>query len=222
MDNDEWKKKHGHRTESESDGQWYLRHRCPECACGELVAGTPVVSSPIKYSREYVMAGVEVLSSHAGSHGRKMRLHSRVEQGETSWPTLREKRCDVAQFRRLTFAAAEKAAGLCEAARRDAAQFMRDKIAREDIKNIRVLDGLVTGSVSRHTFDIVMWAIINDEWAAEIAEMTRVCKSGGWLIGVPVTRSTMSRAELTSRGWEEIHYIGSFGRTFTYIAQVYK
>ncbi|MDR0287781.1 MAG: class I SAM-dependent methyltransferase [Clostridiales bacterium] len=52
------------------------------------------------------------------------------------------------------------------------------------IKNVRVLDGLVTElPFPDNTFDIVMSGhVVGDDWDNEIAEIIRVCKPGGWLV----------------------------------------
>jgi ubiquinone/menaquinone biosynthesis C-methylase UbiE len=93
---------------------------------------------------------------------------------------------------------------------------MRDKIAKESIKNVRVLDGLVTDlPFPDDTFDVVMSGhVVGDDWDKEIAELTRVCKSDGWLIDCPgdSERDIKLNEEMISRGWEAIHYVGSFGK----------
>jgi len=63
------------------------------------------------------------------------------------------------------------------------------------------------------TFDIVMSGhVVGDDWDAEIAELTRVCKPGGWLLDCRGDSfNDKSSPELVARGWEEIRYTGSFG-----------
>lgn len=237
VDNDEWKRSMGIALKANPTVEWYLRHRCPECApiVDELVAGAPVVSSPdqIRAAEEYVMAGVEDFIVYTTPE-------VMAEKCDFIRGWNKERLFQLADFTgktvldvgagsgRLTFAAAEKAAWVYASEPVGTLrEFMRDKIAREDIKNVRVLDGLVTEiPFPDDTFDIVMSGhVIGDEWAAEIAEMTRVCKSGGWLIDCPGDSvGDMSPSpELTSRGWEEIHYIGSFGKdVYIHRKQVYK
>ena len=93
---------------------------------------------------------------------------------------------------------------------------MRDKIKNDGIKNVRVLDGLVTElPFPDDTFDIVMSGhVFGDDWDKEINELTRVCKPGGWLLDCPGDSliDIKPNEGLTSRGWEEIHYVGSFGK----------
>ena len=106
-------------------------------------------------------------------------------------------------------------------------EFMRDKSAKEGIKNIRVLDGLVTElPFLENTFDVVMSGhVVGDDFDREIAELTRVCKSGGWLLDCPgdSERDMRLNQEVVSRGWEAIHYAGSFGfDVYCYRKQVWK
>ena len=95
-------------------------------------------------------------------------------------------------------------------------EFIRDKTKQEGIKNIRVLDGLVTEiAFPDNTFDIVMSGhVVGDDWDNEIAELTRVCKNDGWLLNCPgdSERDMSPCKEFTSRGWEEIHYKGSYDK----------
>ena len=93
---------------------------------------------------------------------------------------------------------------------------MRDKIKREEIRNVRVLDGFVEEiPFPDDTFDVVMSGhVVGDNYDGELAELTRVCRAGGWLLDCPgdSVRNITPNDELTRRGWEEIHYIGSFGK----------
>ena len=91
------------------------------------------------------------------------------------------------------------------------------KIAAEGIKNVRVLDGFITElPFPDDTFDIVMQGhVIGDELDKEIMELTRVYRSGGWLVNCPgdSEREYQPYVELTDRGWEEISYVGSCGKS---------
>jgi len=112
---------------------------------------------------------------------------------------------------RLAFAAAEKAAWVYASEPVDTLrEFMRDKIEREGIKNMRIVDGVVLNlPYPDDTFDIVMSGdVVGDEWDAEIAELTRVCKSGGWLLDFPSSGEDEDGAndELIERGWEAMGY----------------
>jgi len=118
---------------------------------------------------------------------------------------------------RLTFAAAEKAKWVYASEPVGTLrEFIRDKACENNITNIRVLDGLVTElPFPDNTFDIVMSGhVLGDEWEKENAEITRVCKNGGWLLNCPGDSegNMCSSPELVALGWEEIHYIGSYGK----------
>ena len=83
-----------------------------------------------------------------------------------------------------------------------------------------------------NTFDIVMSGhVVGDFWDAEIAELTRVCKSGGWLLDCPGDDTPDSdgrvgeeeRDELVARGWEKIQYLGNGGgNVCRYRKQIWK
>ena len=118
---------------------------------------------------------------------------------------------------RLAFAAAEKASWVYASEPVGTMrEFMRDKIMREGIENIRVLDGLVTElPFPDGTFDVVMSGhVFGEDWDTELAEFTRVCKRSGWLLNCPgdSVGNILPQPELTKSDWEEIHYIGSCGK----------
>ena len=67
--------------------------------------------------------------------------------------------------------------------------------------------------------------VVGDHYDSEIAELTRICKPNGWLLDCPgdSVRDILPKVELVRRGWEEIHYTGSFGKdVFLYRKQVEK
>jgi ubiquinone/menaquinone biosynthesis C-methylase UbiE len=114
-------------------------------------------------------------------------------------------------FGRLAFAAAERAAWVYASEPVDMLrEYMRDRMERDNIKNIRVVDGVVLNlPYPDNTFDIVMSGdVVGDEYDAEIAELTRVCKSGGWLLDSPSTYEAEDEEndDLTERGWEAVGY----------------
>jgi len=237
VDNTEWKRNMGIALKANPTVEWYLKRRCPECASivEELAADAPVVSSAeqIRAAEVYVMDGVEDFIVYTTPE-------VMAEKCDFIRGWSRERLFQLADFTgktvldvgagsgRLTFAAAEKAAWVYASEPVGTLrEFMRDKIAREGIKNVRVLDGLITDlPFPDNTFDIVMSGhVIGDELDEEIAEITRVCKPGGWLVDCPGdSEGDMAPSpELTSRGWEEIHYIGSFGKdVYIHRKQVFK
>ena len=80
----------------------------------------------------------------------------------------------------------------------------------------RVLDGFADAlAFPDDTFDVVMSGhVVGDDYEREIAELSRVCKPGGWLLDCPGDSEwdIKPNAELLRRGWEELRYIGSFGK----------
>ena len=109
-------------------------------------------------------------------------------------------------------------------------EFIRAKAIKDNIANVRVAEALITSiPYPDDSFDIVMQGhVVGDEWDAEIAEMTRVCKSGGWLLDCPGDETPNSdrgeqQDELVKRGWEKMSYIGNGGgNVYRYRKQVWK
>ena len=222
---DEWKRNIGIALNANPAVKWYFINRCPECAdvVEELSKNAPITTdtSEIRNAEVYALASVEDFTVHTTPEvmyekcdyirgWNKERLFELVDlTGKTI--------LDVgAGSGRLTFAAAEKAEWVYASEPVGTLrEFIRDEISRKNIKNIRVLDGFVTTlPFPDDTFDLVMQGhVLGDDWDKEIAEITRVCRSGGWLLNCPgdSERAYSACTELTSRGWEEIHYTGSYG-----------
>lgn len=232
-----WKHSMGVALNANPAVKWYFIHRCPECTpiVEELIKNAPLATDAqeIRRAELYALSSVEDFTIY-------------------TTPEVMAQRCDFirgwskdylfkltdligkvvldigAGSGRLTFAAAEKAAWVYASEPVGTLrEFMREKIAKEEIKNIRVLDGLVTElPFPDNAFDVVMSGhVIGDDWDKELAEITRVCKPGGWLLDCPgdSERDMKPSSQLTSRGWEEIHYVGSFGKdVYIHRKQVFK
>ena len=117
---------------------------------------------------------------------------------------------------RLSFAAAEKARHVYASEPVDRLrEFMRDKIKCGGIENVTVLDGTCEClPFEDDTFDIVMSGhVVGDDYDKEITELTRVVKSGGWILDCPGEddRKRESDNELVKRGWEQLYYISKYG-----------
>ena len=118
---------------------------------------------------------------------------------------------------RLTFAAAERAKYVYASEPIDRLrEFMRDKIKREDLTNIVVLDGMADWlPFEENFFDIVMFGYVpfGDCHDNQISELMRVIKPGGWLLNCPgeEDRKLDPDKELLKRNWEQLHYISKFG-----------
>jgi len=235
--NAEWKKSMGIALNANPAVRWYLTHRCPECAATvmELTANAAPITDAeqVRSAEVYALLSTEDFTIYTTPERmadncdfirgwRKDRLMNLTDfTGKTV--------LDVgAGSGRLTFAAAEKAAWVYASEPVGTLrEFMRDKITREGNKNIRVLDGFVTElPFPDNTFDIVMSGhVVGDDLDRELDEITRVCKPGGWLLDCPgdSERDMDPNTELSARGWEEIHYTGSFGKdVYLYRKQVCK
>ncbi|MCL2287367.1 MAG: class I SAM-dependent methyltransferase [Firmicutes bacterium] len=207
---------------------WYLQHRCPECAyiMDELAANAPknVDAEQIREAVNYLLLDSQdfviyttpevMTDSLEWIHGwNKNQLFDLVDlKGKTV--------LDIgAGTGRLTFAAAEKAAWVYASEPVGTMrEFMRNKIKTESIKNVRILDGLVTEiPFPDNTFDVVMSGhVVGDDYDAEVAEMTRVCKNGGWLIdcgGDEDGKEPDAQPEIDENGWENVPCIDRFGKT---------
>ncbi|MDR1668868.1 MAG: class I SAM-dependent methyltransferase [Oscillospiraceae bacterium] len=225
-DKAEWRRSMGIALNANPAVAWCLKRRCPECA--SLVdkvmteAPTPVGASEIRKAEVYALGSVEDFTIYTTPE--KMATNCDFIRG---WNKERlfgladltgKVVLDVgAGSGRLAFAAAEKAAWVYASEPVGTLrEFMRDKIASEGIGNVRVMDGLVTElPFPDDTFDVVMSGhVFGEDWDAELAEYARVCKPGGWMLSCPgdSVGDMEPQPELTKRGWEEIHYIGSFGK----------
>lgn len=234
---DEWKRSMGIALNANPAVRWYFEHRCPECAAvlDGITANAPMVTdaSEIRKAEVCALASVEDFTIYTTPEVmadscdfiRGWNRERLFELADLSGKIV----LDVgAGSGRLTFAAASIAAWVYASEPVGTLrEFMREMIANRGIKNVRVLDGLVTElPFPDDTFDIVMSGhVVGDDWDAEIAELTRVCKSGGWLLDCPgdSERDMKPSEALTSRGWEELHYVGSYGKdVYTHRKQIWK
>ena len=221
-----WRRRMGIALNANPAVMWYLKRRCPECAAlaDELAVQSPATTNAHKIRRAevYVLAGMEDFVTYTTPE-------VMAEQCDFIRGWIKERLFELTDLTgktvldigagsgRLAFAAAEKAAWVYASEPVGTLrEFMREKISQEGIANIRVLDGLVTAlPFPDSTFDVVMSGhVVGDDWENELAELERVCKPGGWLLDCPgdSERNIKPLPELVSRGWEEIHYIGSFGK----------
>jgi tRNA/tmRNA/rRNA uracil-C5-methylase (TrmA/RlmC/RlmD family) len=170
---------------------WYFTHRSPESkpSIDKMIAMAPteLTADDVRKAEVFVINAMETSIVYA-------------------YPDIMEKSCnyiydwnkeylfELADFKdkivldvgsgtgRLAFAAAEKAKRVYASEPIDVLrEYMRDKIKRENIKNVIVVDGTV-GQIpyEDNTFDIVMSGhVVGDNYDIEIAEMTRVVKNGG-------------------------------------------
>jgi len=243
---DEWKYSMGVALNANPAVKWYFVHRCPECAdvVNDVTANATVITdeAEIRKAEIYALASVEDFVIHTTPE--KMNINC-----EYIYAWDKKRLYELADFKdrtvldvgagsgRLTFAAATYAKEVYASEPVGTLrEFIRCKARSEGFTNIRVVEALVTSiPYPDNSFDIVMSGhVVGDDWDAEIAEMTRVCKSGGWLIDCPgdETRAGESndnekqgeqQDELVKRGWEKMSYIGnSGGNVHRYRKQVWK
>lgn len=217
--------------------KWYFEQRCPELASvvSELVSNAPIVADTehVREAEVYALASVEdfIVYTTPDVMGEKCDFirgwdkKRLIELADFQGKTV----LDVgAGSGRLAFAATEEASWVYASEPVGTLrEYMKDKAKLEGIKNIRVLDGLITElPFPDDTFDIVMCGhVVGDDFDAELAEIERVCKSGGYLLDCPGDSEGDIRPspELIRRGWEEFYYIGSFGKdVYNYRKKVVK
>lgn len=129
---------------------------------------------------------------------------------------------------RLAFAVAEQARQVYASEPTDRLrEYMRDKIRRENIRNVKVLDGTADSlPYEDNTFDIVMSGhVVGDNYDLELAELTRVVKNGGVIIdciGDDDLKRTPNK-ELLRRGFEVFYHVSkSGGDIYTYRKKIMK
>ena len=236
----EWRYSMGVALKANPAVQWYFEHKCPECASivSEIMAEAPTVTDieEIRKAEIYLLLSVEDFV-----------IYTRPELMDTNCDFISgwEKRrlFEMADFAgktvldagsgsgRLAFAAAEHAQWVYASEPVNSLrEYLRDKINREGIRNMRVVDGMADAlAYPDNSFDIVMSGhVVGDDWDGEIAELTRVCKSGGWLLDCPGDEKPTGKQhpespELINRGWEPMYYTGTLGgQVFRYRKQVFK
>jgi len=233
-DKEEWRYSMGVALNANPAVKWYFIHRCPECAdvVDEVTANAPVVTdaAEIRKAEMYALESVEDFV-----------IHTTPEKMETSCEYIyawdKERLYELADFKdklvldvgagsgRLTFAAAVYANEVYASEPVGTLrEYIRNKAKTEGFTNVRVAEATVTSiPYPDNSFDIVMSGhVVGDELDEEIAELTRVCKPGGWLIDCPgdETRTgegseqeeqAEQRDELVERGWEKMSYVGNTG-----------
>lgn len=217
---------------------WYFINRCPECkeTVNQLLSKAPksASSEQIRLAEEYVIDYVdwaivyvwpEIMNANCPyiRDWDPQRLLSMIDF--TDKVVL-----DVGSGTgRLAFAAASKAKKVYASEPVDRMrEFMRDKIKRENITNMVVIDGTVEViPYPDNTFDIVMSGhVVGDNFDKEIAELSRVTKSNGYIIdcmGEDDRKRANPSKEMLKAGFEYSHYISKTGGdVYGYIKRVIK
>jgi len=219
-----WKRCMGIALHANPAVRWYFEHLCPECV-HTIAEITEIAASAstgdVRRAEVTVLASVEDFVTYTTPEVMATRCNfiygwdpARLFQmADFTGKTV----LDVGSGSgRLAFAAAERAEWVYASEPvTTLREYMRGKIAREGISNVRVLDGMADAlPFPDDTFDIVMSGhVVGDDYDGEIAELARVCKHGGWLLNCrgDEAKSHKPSEELIARGWEEMHYVGSFG-----------
>ena len=233
----EWKQSMGIALNANPAVKWYFINKCPECTkvVKELTDNTPIVTdaAEIRKAEIYTLISVEDFVIYTKPH--LMDTNCDFIKG---WDKIRL--FEMADFSekivldsgsgsgRLAFAAAEKAMWVYASEPVDnLREYLREKITREGIKNVRVVDGMAQAlPYPDDSFDIVMSGhVVGDDYDSEIAELTRVCRSGGWLLDCPGDSEGDIKldVEMVNRGFEPMYYKGSYGKdVHRYRKQVFK
>ena len=232
--NIEWKEKMGIALSQNLTVKWYISYKCPEFTTllDEITANVPadIPADVVRECELYIMSSIE-----------DWVLYTRPEIMDASCDWIyawnEERLYELADFRdklvldvgsgsgRLAFAAAKRAEFVISSEPvTTLREYLRDKIARENITNMRVGDGMANDlPFLDDTFDIVMSGhVVGDDFDREIAELTRVCKSGGWILDCPGERCDRDETLITL-GWEEFAYESSLGGyAYRYRKQIIK
>jgi SAM-dependent methyltransferase len=217
---------------------WYFVNLCPECEkfVNQLLSKAPkgLSSEQIRLAEEYVIdytdtsivyVWPEIMNSNCPyiREWDSERLLSMIDF--TDKVVL-----DVGSGTgRLAFAAATKAKIVYASEPVDRLrEFIRDKIKRETITNMVVIDGTIeTIPYPDNTFDIVMSAhVVGDDYESEISELTRVTKPNGYIIdcmGEDDRKRANPDQEMLKAGFEYSYYRSKTdGDVYRYIKQIIK
>jgi SAM-dependent methyltransferase len=233
----EWRQSMGIALKANPAVKWYFQHKCPECEAlvEEITTNAPDVIdlTEIRKAEIYTLISVEDFVIYTKPH--LMETNCDFIKG---WDKSRL--YEMADFNnkivldvgsgsgRLAFAAAEQAEWVYASEPVDnLREYMRDKIVKENIKNVRVVDGMAHSlAYPDNTFDIVMSGhVVGDDWDNELAELTRVCKPCGWLLDCPGDSVGDMKfwEDSEKRGFETMYYKGSYGKdVYRYRKQIIK
>jgi len=222
----EWHRNMGIALNANPAVAWYFTDLCPEFT--ETIANLKANAPPTINAAEIRTAEIHILSSTE-------------DFTIYTTPEVMDEKCDFikgwnkerlyelvcvtgkvvldvgAGSGRLAFAAAERSAWVYASEPVwSLREFMRGKISKQNIHNVRVLDGMANAlPFPDNVFDVVMSGhVVGDDYDNEIAELERVCKPDGWIVDCvgDSEREYKPAQALIDRGWEYVHYVGSCGK----------
>ncbi|AIQ53950.1 class I SAM-dependent methyltransferase [Paenibacillus sp. FSL R7-0331] len=216
---------------------WYFVQRSPESKA---------------YVEQIIAAAAKGLSAEEVRRAEVFVLQAMETSVVYAYPEIMNRNCnyiydwdkkhllDLADFRdalvldvgsgtgRLAFAAAEQARRVYASEPTDRLrEYIRDKIKRENVSNVKVLDGTADSlPYEDNTFDIVMSGhVVGDHYDLELAELTRVVKNGGVIIDCIGDDDHKRKPddELLRRGFEVFYHVSkSGGDIYTYRKKITK
>lgn len=205
---------------------WYFKAKCPEAInrIEKLVQEAPDKLTP-EAVREYEVSFIDTMDT--------MFVYTNPELMDANCEYIRdwdeERLLSLVDFNnkvvldigsgtgRLAFAAAKKARKVYASEPGDQMrEYMRDKIEREKISNVVVLDGTIEViPFEKDTFDITMSAyVLGVDYEQEISNMYHVTKNGGYIIcciGEDDRKVEKPNENLVNAGFEYSHYVSKNG-----------
>lgn len=216
---------------------WYFVHKCPESksAVEAMVAKAPSGLTPteVRQAELFVITEMETTIVYVNPEGMNSNCDYIYDWDKRLLLELTDFNDKIvldigSGTGRLAFAAAEKAKRVYASEPTDMLrEYMRDKIKREDIANVVVVDGTVECiPYEDNTFDIVMSGhVVGDDYDRELAEITRVVKNGGYILDCigEDNRKRQPKQELIQRGFTPFYHTNQMGGDiYRYRKQVWK
>lgn len=217
---------------------WYFINRCPEC---KEVVDKLIDKSPKQLSHQEIRKAEEYVIDYADW----AIVYVYPEIMNKNCPYIKywdsERLLSMTDFTdkivldvgsgtgRLAFTAATKAKMVYASEPVDRMrEYMRDKIKKQNISNIVVIDGFVENiPYPDNLFDIVMSGhVVGDNYSKELSELERVTKPNGYIIdcmGEDDRKRTKPNEELLKAGFEYFYYTSKTGGdVYRYIKKVLK